>query len=164
MITYREVTEEDIDYLWGIYSDESSMKYFGRSIAETKEEVKGVINQNIEGAKNHEMTRYLAFDNKKFIGFITIKRYDSRFHRAEIDYIIAPAVRRQGYGSEMMQFFLRKIFEEWDLTRITAYVDPDNIASQKLLEKNNFLREGLLRDWTREGENSFIYGFIANDL
>ncbi|AYG00159.1 GNAT family N-acetyltransferase [Lactococcus allomyrinae] len=164
MLRCREIGENDVKYLWELYTDESSMRYFGRDLAKNKLEIISLIHHYIEGAKNYEMIRYLMFDCEKFIGFITIKRYDSRYHRAEVDYIVAPAVRRQGYGGAMLQLFLKKVFAEWELARVTAYVNPENIPSQKLLEKTNFHREGLLRDWDGEGESRYIYGFTAKDL
>jgi RimJ/RimL family protein N-acetyltransferase len=36
-------------------------------------------------------------------------------------------------------------FAEWNLVRITAHVFPFNNASAKVLEKNGFLLEGVLR-------------------
>ena len=44
--------------------------------------------------------RYVAYlkETEEFIGFITMKRYDSRNHRAEIDYIVLPEYQRLYFG------------------------------------------------------------------
>lgn len=51
----------------------------------------------------------------------------------------------------MVNLFLKHLSLDWKLKRVTAYVDLDNHASCKLLEKSNFKNEGILRSWVREG-------------
>lgn len=163
-IKLREIRKTDSDGLYSIYNDESSMRYFGRPDKNSQEEVKKMIEHQIAYYQQGVGVRYLAFDDEKFIGFVTLKRYEKRNLRAEIDYIITPEVRRQGYGTLMLQTFLRKVFAQWDIARITAYVNPENLPSQHLLEKVGFLYEGQLRNWDGPNADRYMYGFISENL
>ncbi|MGJ9385973.1 GNAT family N-acetyltransferase [Salipaludibacillus sp. CF4.18] len=86
-----------------------------------------------------------------FVRFITLKRYNSIHYRAEIDYIVLSEYQRKGISFDMVNLFLKHLSLDWKLKRVTAYVDLDNHASCKLLEKSNFKNEGILRSWVREG-------------
>ena len=50
-----------------------------------------------------------------------------------------------------------------NIERIEAFVDPINIGSQRVLEKNGFIQEGLLRNYViQKGilKDRFIYSFL----
>ena len=53
------------------------------------------------------------------------------------------------------------------LARVEALVEPDNIASQRVLEKAGFRREGLLRSYLvfdRQRADAFIYSLLPSDF
>ena len=56
---------------------------------------------------------------------------------------------------------------ETGIERIQATVEPRNGASQRVLEKVGFVREGLLRSyasWGRERQDVLLYSLLASDL
>ena len=63
----------------------------------------------------------------------------------EIYYYLLPNERRKGYGTEAIMIMVDYLFLSRDLTRIQATCDPDNIASNKVLEKTGFKKEGTIR-------------------
>jgi len=68
-----------------------------------------------------------------------------------------------GYMLEAMRGLVRFAFEEMQLRRLEAEIDPRNAASAKLLERLGFVREGLLRQrWDLKGEvtDSGLYGLL----
>ena len=52
-----------------------------------------------------------------------------------------------GFATQAVGLAIGKGFEDLGVERIEAFVDPANIASQRVLEKNGFVKEGLLRNW-----------------
>lgn len=60
-----------------------------------------------------------------------------------------------------------KVFDEIpELVRLEAVVELENKASQRVLEKVGFLKEGLLRKYEfckGEIRDMFMYGFISTD-
>jgi RimJ/RimL family protein N-acetyltransferase len=60
-------------------------------------------------------------------------------------YMLIPKERRKGYGSEAVRIMVDYLFLSREIVRIQAETHPDNIASQKVLEKSGFTMEGLIR-------------------
>jgi len=62
-----------------------------------------------------------------------------------IGYLLVPAARGRGYGSEAVLLITDYLFLHKDIGRIQAETHPANAASQRVLEKAGFSREGILR-------------------
>lgn len=68
---------------------------------------------------------------------------------AEIGVIIRMAAQGKGLTSECLRHVCGFGFETLKLVRIFADVDPDNVGSLRLFERNGFEREGVFRNnWT----------------
>jgi len=62
-----------------------------------------------------------------------------------IGYAIIPSERGNGFCSEAVQIIVDYLYLSKQIIRIQAEIDPENIASQKVLEKVGFKMEGILR-------------------
>jgi len=85
---------------------------------------------------------------------------------AEIGFWLVPRARGRGIGSRAVGLLARWAVQEAGLARVEAYVIPDNIASQRLLEKAGFRREGLLRSYLcYEGRrfDALLYSLLPSD-
>jgi [ribosomal protein S5]-alanine N-acetyltransferase len=85
---------------------------------------------------------------------------------------IRRATRSVGSGSPSAERATRLLCS-WALTtdtgieRIQATVEPWNLASQRVLEKVGFVREGLLRSyasWGDERQDVYLYSLLRSDL
>jgi RimJ/RimL family protein N-acetyltransferase len=63
----------------------------------------------------------------------------------EIGYALLPNERRKGYCTEATKLMVDYLFLSKDIARIQATTHIRNLASQKVLEKAGFKREGTLR-------------------
>jgi RimJ/RimL family protein N-acetyltransferase len=63
----------------------------------------------------------------------------------EIGYALVPGERGKGYCTEATQLMVDYLFLSKDIARIQATTHVGNAASQKVLEKVGFKREGTLR-------------------
>jgi len=63
----------------------------------------------------------------------------------EIGYTMLPNERGKGYCSEAINIMVDYLFLSRDTMRIQAITDVRNLASQKVLEKAGFKKEGTLR-------------------
>lgn len=84
--------------------------------------------------------------SKQLIGHIalySIKRlpYSSAF----IGYSLDERYVGRGIATEAVALLLKLAFEQLHLHRVEAYIAPDNFPSIRVIEKNNFKQEGLLR-------------------
>jgi RimJ/RimL family protein N-acetyltransferase len=80
------------------------------------------------------------------IGIIDLSDIDWEDKKAEIGYWIGKKFWGQGYMTEAINLTSEFGFRELKLNKIYARVFEGNQASMKILEKNNFRREGILRD------------------
>jgi RimJ/RimL family protein N-acetyltransferase len=100
----------------------------------------------------------------KVIGSITLdKGKGAHSCKAELGYVIARNYWGKGLATQAINLALKTGFEDLDVKRIEAYVDPFNIGSQRALEKNSFEREGVLRSCVvQKGviKDRFIYAFL----
>jgi RimJ/RimL family protein N-acetyltransferase len=70
----------------------------------------------------------------------------------EIGFTLVPSERGKGFGTEAVTIMVDYLFLSRDLVRIQATTDQRNIASQRILEKVGFKREGVVR------KSMFIHG------
>ncbi len=85
----------------------------------------------------------------------------------EIGYWLIPRARGRGFGSRAVGLLARWAVSEAPLARVEALVVPDNIASQRVLEKAGFRREGHLRSYLvfeRQRADALIYSLLPSDL
>ncbi len=85
----------------------------------------------------------------------------------EIGYWLIPRARGRGFGSRAVGLLARWAVTEAPLARVEALVVPDNIASQRVLEKAGFRREGHLRSYLvfeRQRADALIYSLLPSDL
>ena len=70
----------------------------------------------------------------------------------EIGFALIPSERGKGYCSEAVKIMVDYLFLSKDIVRIQAHTDLRNVASQKVLERVGFKKEGTIRKF------SFIRG------
>ncbi|KAF7870298.1 hypothetical protein EAF04_004044 [Stromatinia cepivora] len=97
-------------------------------------------------------------EKAKLIGAIGMIRFEAG-HGAEVGYGLHAAYHGKGYATEAMELFLRVYWSkerEGDWNTLVAAIDPENIASQRVVEKVGF-KEGDFQDeeyelWTKGGK------------
>ena len=84
----------------------------------------------------------------------------------EIGYALVPSERRKGYCTEAAQLMVDYLFLSKDIARIQALTHTKNVASQKILEKVGFKREGTLRKSLLvrgEWSDTFIFSILREE-
>lgn len=84
----------------------------------------------------------------------------------EIGYAIVPCERCKGYGAEAIQLMVDYLFLSKEIVRIQAPTERRNIASQKVLEKAGFSKEGTMRkSWFARGEyrDMYLYSILREE-
>ena len=101
------------------------------------------------------------------IGFIThFYVLHVAFRQLEIGYSLLPSERGKGYCSEAVKIMVDYLFLSKDTGRIQAQTDHRNIASQKVLEKGGFKKEGILRRsiFIRgEWRDAYVYSILREE-
>jgi [ribosomal protein S5]-alanine N-acetyltransferase len=78
-------------------------------------------------------------------GVIEIRDIEREHSQAELSFWLAVKAWGQGYMSEALKPMLNVGFEHLDLNRLYAYHMVRNPGSGKVLQKNGFTQEGILR-------------------
>lgn len=165
----RQMTANDINEVFEIRSNPDLMKYIPRPILKNKEEVLELIdtiNGNIAENKGINWAITLKPDNK-LLGYIGHYRIKWENFRSEIGYMILPEAQGKGIVSEAVNLIIKYGFEEMKMHSLEAVVDPENIASAKVLEKNGFVKEAHFREdcfFNGKFYDSVIYSLLKSDL
>ncbi|RQO30281.1 N-acetyltransferase [Taibaiella sp. KBW10] len=164
LLRLRLLGEAEYKYIFECLSDPEIIELLGLDSEEA-----------LQKEKAKYVRGYITF-NKSFL-FIQVLDKEGRhigmsgFHtwyldhaRAEIFYILYNDENKgKGIMSEALPAIISYGFNEMKLNRIEAMIEPNNMASLKLVEKFNFSREGEMIDhYCKDGvmENSVIYGLL----
>ena len=82
---------------------------------------------------------------KEFCGLIEVRDIDHEHSQGELSFWLAVKAWGHSYMSEVVQIIVRYGFEVLSLNRLYAYHMSRNPATGRVLEKNDFKQEGLLR-------------------
>ena len=156
----RRLILDDLDNLFALYSDPEIRRYFpdGTLTYEaTKEELEWFLNGH---PKHPELGLWATIhkETNQFIGRCgllpwTVEGQDE----VEIAYLIAREYWRQGLGSEAAQAILQYGFEQLGLSRLVCFIDPANIASQRVAEKIGMTLEKRMDGFEGDGIPFLIY-------
>jgi RimJ/RimL family protein N-acetyltransferase len=81
------------------------------------------------------------------LGYVGVSGLVWRHLRGSLGYWVGEAQRRNGVASAAVALLVPWVFRELGLVRVEAVVDVDNHASQRVLERNGFQSEGVLRSY-----------------
>lgn len=105
-------------------------------------------------------------DPHTIIGTISFHNISTLFRSScEIGYKFSSEYQHQGYATEALKKCTEIIFEDLHLHRIQAWVLPDNLPSQRLLERLGFAREGIARSYLKVNghwRDHVQYSLISN--
>ena len=139
----RRLVNEDFNEISALRSNKEIMKYIPRPLAKTKEEALehiATINSRIES--NEGINWAITLKNEsKLIGIIGHYRLKPEHYRAEIGYMLLPEYHGKGIITEAIKEVVNYGFETMKLHSIEALIDPRNFASEKVLQKNGFIKE-----------------------
>lgn len=142
-LLFRAIKETDVHEIFALRSNPKLMQYIPRplvtSVEEANEHIK-MIQDKIDANEgiNWAMTEK---GNDKLISLIGFYRIQNEHYRSEIGYMLLPEYQNKGYITEAIQTLLDFGFTQMGLHTVEAIIDPENIASEKVLLKNGFLKE-----------------------
>ena len=159
----RELTRADSPALFPAFADAELMRWWSRGPFTSQAELEGWL----APAAGWDAGRSWAIadsDDGPAIGrIVVIDRGDAV---SEVGYLVVAARHGQGTAREALSAVIEHLFRVDDQRRIMADVDPDNRASNRLLETLGFSLEGRLREhWiTHIGRrDSFIWGMLKSE-
>lgn len=167
-VRLRWLDAEDVDALFGIFSDEAMMRYWSTPAMRERGEAEALLLKIHRGFADKTAFQWgiERKDDCRLIGTCTLFHVHAANQRAEIGYCLASAWWRQGYMGEALTALLDHAFGPMQLRRLEADVDPRNAASMRIVTHLGFRQEGLQRErWNVGGEiqDSAVLGLLARE-
>jgi ribosomal-protein-alanine N-acetyltransferase len=164
-LSLRRVDANDVNEIFALRSNPETMKYIPRPLVKTNEEALeliATIDAKIEDNEGINWAITLKGD-PKLIGFLGFYRTKPEHYRSEIGYMILPEYNGRGIVSEAIKKIVTYGFDVMKLHSIEAVIDPENFASEKVLQKNGFVKEAHLKE-NEYYEGRFIDSVIYSIL
>ena len=144
------------------------MRFWSREPIATPGEARTLLARDLEWVASGEALCWAIAqpDTDRLIGKVNLYLFERASRRAEIGYVLGRAHWGRGLMTEALAAVLGYAFDDLELHRIEADVDPEHAASLALLGKFGFRREGLFRDrWYVHGKwhDSVMLGLLAAD-
>ncbi|MFS8083647.1 MAG: GNAT family N-acetyltransferase [Ginsengibacter sp.] len=170
-LKFRQVAKEDIKDIHALHSLPGTDRFNTLGIPGTIQETEKIVadwcsKQNIQPATIYVFCLELIHSNQ-FIGLIALNMGKSNYRSAEVWYKINPKHWSKGYATEALSGVLNFAFNDLKLHRIEAGCAVENIASIKVLEKVDMIREGLKRKILPirgEWKDNYFYAILEEDF
>ena len=150
----REWRWGDADAVWRLVQDTEAL--FGPpGLIESLTDAEGWISQELIDRSAAERIRYRfalkLLEDDTLIGGCRVHFEDMRNKMASIGMALDRKYWGLGYGTEVGMLLLQMAFEQLDVHRIEALIEPSNARSLALVRRAGFTREGLLRERILDG-------------
>lgn len=137
--TIREMTVNDLDSLYKLYSDKEITRYTEPLFPDYEDELEYTHNYI------HNVYEYWGFgtwiiertDDKRIIGRAGFN-YRPGYEYPELGYVLGVDYQGQGLATEVCKAILEYGFAELDFSAVMAFSSPDNTSSLRLLERLGF--------------------------
>lgn len=135
---YRDLNTRDAKALLDIYSDAEAMKFRANPPLANKEEALKMIEQAQKESLEFNSKRWAIVQTAKneLIGTLVFHYYKQN-STCIIGYSIGKKFWKQGYGQELLLAMIETV-RTTNCTMLKAIVHPQNLASIRMLEKQQF--------------------------
>jgi RimJ/RimL family protein N-acetyltransferase len=167
-VTLRPLRADDVYALFGFFSDPEVTRYWSRPPMTHLAQARTLLREIRERYRSGEGIQLGVERNSDgtLIGTCTLFHFHPQSRRAELGYVLGRPYWRQGYMHEALQRLLRYAFEELDLIRLEADIDPRNESSERALLRLGFVKEGYMRERWIVGEavsDSALFGLLRRE-
>ncbi|HXC03567.1 MAG TPA: GNAT family N-acetyltransferase [Bacteroidia bacterium] len=161
-LVLRALSAADTTQVFRLYSNPGVMQYRGAACFQTEEEAVNLIGEFEEQFAAGKGIRWgLAFKDQEqeLLGTAGLKSIHPIHLRGEIGYELDPVYWNRGLMTEALRTITNFCFHTLHLHTIEANIAPDNMASERVLQKLGFVKEAHFREnWYYEGWwDSVIY-------
>ncbi len=168
-IIFRRVVDADFEAILTLRGNPQTMKYIPRPLCESKNDALQLIAIFDEKIDTNQGINWgmVCKNTNQFFGLISFHVIEKENFRAEIGYMILPNFEKRGLVSEGVKTLLNYGFNDLKLNSVSAIIDPENVASEKLLQRNGFIKEAHLRQnflFNEKFLDSVIYGILKDEF
>lgn len=169
-ITLRQIVDSDLDNLFEIYSNEKLFQYSPVMIKKNKDTVANMIGhfeRDFNKRKGIFLGICLNSQPNNIVGVAEMFDYSSDVNMITIGYRLNDKFWGKGIATKTVKAMAYYLFNDIGINRIQAFVMPENIKSQNVLQRNWFNKEGIIRQgyvWKGQGVVDLIlYSLLKSD-
>ncbi len=170
-ITLRKIVDTDLDSLFEIYSNERLFQYTPVNTKKNKDTVANMIGhfeRDFHKRKCIFIGICLNSELDNIVGIAEIFDYSKDVNMVTIGYRLKESFQSKGIATKTVQAMTDYLFNYVGINRIQAFVMPENIKSQRVLLKNGFTEEGIIRQgyhWKGQGIVDLkLYSLLKSDI
>ena len=164
----RPISKDDIGFIFDLFKRPETNEYSQYPNVSSKEEAEKLYEDFMKPGNPSRFRLIIELKEKgSLIGTVGLHDYSCKHERAEIGYDLLQEYWGKGFTTEAVKEIVRYSFSDLCLRRLEATVDPDNLASIRILAKNNFRYEGRLRKkffYRGSWHDELIYSIIREDF
>jgi len=124
--------------------------------------------QQVYPSWHYAIEVFVSDDTRMLAGCLTVALPRGGTEQAiRISYWLAEPFQGKGIGSEVIEKLVTMVANTGVYRRIEALVCPENIPSQRILEKNGFEREGLLKEPLKingKWRDHYLYAIVIKEV
>ncbi|MBS4172799.1 GNAT family protein [Bacillus sp. FJAT-49736] len=153
----KKIEEVHLQELYSIYDNDKVFKYCGmipRHNLQTVSKMIGHFDKDYDKKRRVKWGIFQKNQSNKLVGILESMDFNQKVNMVTIGYYLAEDFWGKGIATESVHTLVKFLFEEVNINRIQAEVMPANEISKKVLLKNGFMKEGLLRQaslWSDKG-------------
>jgi [ribosomal protein S5]-alanine N-acetyltransferase len=171
LITQRLVlrkmsVDNDAQAMFDLRSNAEVMQYVNRPIAKSIDDSTKLIEMILDLIANNNAINWaitLKENPSYMIGNIGIFNLQKENYRGEFGYMLHHNYWRKGIIQEAIACTVKYAFEEMKLHSLEAHINPLNIGSAVVLEKNGFAKEAHFKEnifWNNEFLDTIVYSLL----
>jgi len=162
-VTLRPLQPSDADAIYRHLQDKDISRWTVSILYPYKKKDAAAFIKTSKAKRKKKQSYIFAITMPELVGIISIDNVDLKDKHGEIGYWLAKPYWQKGIMTEAIKQLTQFAFNKLKLHRLQAPVFEENKASQRVLEKNGFKHEGLLREVIfreKKWRNIRIYGKI----
>jgi len=159
----RPMSAADVSALKKWMPDLSIYTYWGKGPSKGEKNPQLLFEKEAKPTKSFHLGIALK-DTDQVIGDIWVYLIEND-RMASVAVRLSSKHQGKGYGTEALSAMTKFCFDNTELKRLWTEVDTRNTASQKILEKCGYTREGLIRQGKMVNTwcDYYIYGILSTD-
>lgn len=154
----RPFRESDAASILALFTDKGFMEFSSAPMFKSIEEAEALIVRDAEKRAAGERLRLgiECLEGGALIGYCDLFNIDKDCQKAEIGYGLFTKACGFGFMNEALLAFLNWVFNQLQLNRVMAELDPVNMNSEKVVKRLGFTKEGHFR------ENCIVNGVVSD--
>lgn len=165
-LALRALSLEDAPAVHAVLRDPDSMRFWYHTPHTDLEQTRALMRDSLLSDDGGLRLWAITTDGGQWLGNVSLFRHGKTDGLLWLGYILAPGARGRGYAREAARAALAYAFADWGAHRVEANLDPENLASARLLEDLGFRREGTQIQNFRLGDewkDTALYGLLADE-